>query len=163
MEKLKRKILKLLSEDCRLSPEKIALMLGTDASQVKAAIEEMEKSGAIVKYSAIVNEGKLSEDRVEALIEVKVTPQKSRGFDAIAEEIYRFPEVKSLYLMSGGFDFTVVIEGKSLNDVALLVSEKLSAIENVVGTATHFILKKYKIEGIVVTESDSNNRIPFHP
>ncbi len=163
MEKLKGKILKLLSEDCRHSPEKIALMLGADASQVKAAIEEMEKSGAIVKYSAILNEDKLSEDRVEALIEVKVTPQKSRGFDAIAEEIYRFPEVKSLFLMSGGFDFTVVIEGKNLKDVALFVSEKLSAIENVISTATHFILKKYKLEGVIVNGYDSNKRIPFQP
>ena len=163
MDKLKSKILKLLGEDCRYSPEKIALMLGADGGEVKAAIEEMEREGAIVKYTAIINEDKLSEDKVEALIEVKVTPQRNRGFDAIAEEIYRFPEVKSLYLMSGGFDFTVVIEGKTLKDVALFVSEKLSSIENVIARQTHFILKKYKIDGIAVNGQDSNKRIPFQP
>lgn len=122
MKKLEADILKILEEDCRYSPSKIAVMLDTSEAEVSAAIENMEESGVIVKYTAIVNGEVLSEEIVQALIEVRVTPQKVNGFDAIAEEIYRFDEVQSLYLMSGGYDLAVFIEGRSLRDVSRFVA-----------------------------------------
>ena len=146
MKKLEADILKILEEDCRYSPSKIAVMLDTSEAEVSAAIKNMEESGVIVKYTAIVNGEALSEEIVQALIEVRVTPQKVNGFDAIAEEIYRFDEVQSLYLMSGGYDLAVFIEGRSLRDVSRFVAERLSTIDGILSTATHFILKKYKIE-----------------
>lgn len=163
MKNIKTSVLNLLCADSRYSAEKIAVMLGISVDEVREAISELENSGAIVKYSTIVNSEKLERESVEALIEVKVTPQQGRGFDAIAEEIYKFAEVKSLYLMSGGFDIAVFIEGKSLKDVAMFVSEKLSMAENVISTSTHFILKKYKIEGIVTEQSESGKRMPYQP
>lgn len=163
MDKFYHDIIDLLCENSRYTPEKIAVMLGKSTMEVKKTIKELEDTGAIVKYSAIINKEKLAGQYVEALIEVKVTPQRSRGFDSIAEEIYKFSEVKSLYLMSGGFDLAVFVEGDTLKDVAMFVSEKLSVIENVVGTSTHFILKKYKIEGVVAEDNDSIKRIPFQP
>ncbi len=163
MKSVKSKVLDILCSDSRYTAAKIAVMLGIGEEQVKKIIGELEKEGVIVKYSAILNSEKIEEDSVEALIEVKVTPQRGRGFDSIAEEIYKFPEVKSLYLMSGGFDLAVFVTGKSLKEVAMFVSEKLSMAENVISTATHFILKKYKIEGIITEESEGNNRMPFHP
>ena len=142
MKKLEADILKILEEDCRYSPSKIAVMLDTSEAEVSAAIKNMEESGVIVKYTAIVNGEALSEEIVQALIEVRVTPQKVNGFDAIAEEIYRFDEVQSLYLMSGGYDLAVFIEGRSLRDVSRFVAERLSTIDGILSTATHFILKK---------------------
>lgn len=141
MKKLEADILKILEEDCRYSPSKIAVMLDTSEAEVSAAIKNMEESGVIVKYTAIVNGEALSEEIVQALIEVRVTPQKVNGFDAIAEEIYRFDEVQSLYLMSGGYDLAVFIEGRSLRDVSRFVAERLSTIDGILSTATHFILK----------------------
>lgn len=160
---LKNKILNILSNDSRYTAEKIAIMLNISVEEVKSTITELEKSGAIVKYSVIINKEKTEGDFVEALIEVKVTPQRNRGFNAIAEEVYKFSEVKSLYLMSGGFDLAVFVEGRSLKDVAMFVSEKLSMIENIVGTSTHFILKKYKTEGVVTEDTEDTKRIPFQP
>ena len=150
MKKLETDILKILEEDCRYTPAKIALMLEKTEKEVSEAIAHMEESGIIVKYTAIVNGERLSDETVQALIEVKVTPQKTNGFDAIAEEIYRFEEVKSCYLMSGGFDLAVFIEGKSLREVARFVTERLSTLDEVLSTATHFILKKYKNEGVIL-------------
>lgn len=136
MKKLEADILKILEEDCRYSPSKIAVMLDTSEAEVSAAIKNMEESGVIVKYTAIVNGEALSEEIVQALIEVRVTPQKVNGFDAIAEEIYRFDEVQSLYLMSGGYDLAVFIEGRSLRDVSRFVAERLSTIDGILSTAT---------------------------
>ena len=158
MKKLESEILKILQEDCRYTPAKIALMLETDEKSVEGAIARMEERGVIVKYTAIVNGERLSEERVQALIEVRVTPQKNNGFDAIAEEIYRFDEVKSCYLMSGGFDLAVFIEGNSLREVARFVTERLSTLDEVLSTATHFILKKYKIEGTVADSADEEGQ-----
>lgn len=158
MKKIYKDISEILKTDARYNPAKIAAILGLNENDVKAAIEEMENSGIIVKYTAIINPEKLEEDKVMALIEVKVTPQKTRGFDAIAEDIHCFKEVKDLYLMSGGFDLAVLIEGKNLQEVARFVSEKLSVLDTVVGTATHFILKKYKTEGIVIDKGEQNRR-----
>ncbi len=158
MEKLETEILKILEEDCRYSPAKIALMLERPEKEISGAIARMEENGIIVKYTAIVNGEKLSEETVQALIEVRVTPQKNNGFDAIAEEVYRFEEVKSCYLMSGGFDLAVFIEGKSLREVARFVTERLSTLDEVLSTSTHFILKKYKIEGTVADTADTEGQ-----
>lgn len=156
-------ILDILQRDSRYTPKQIAVMLGKSEEEVKTAIEELEKNGTIVKYSAIIDSEKVDGEHVEALIEVKVTPQKSRGFDSIAEELRQFKEVKSLYLMSGGFDLAVFVQGSSLKEVALFVSQKLAMVDNVISCATHFILKKYKIEGVSTQEKDSNNRMPYQP
>ena len=163
MKKLEADILKILEEDCRYSPSKIAVMLDTSEAEVSAAIENMEESGVIVKYTEIVNGEVLSEEIVQALIEVRVTPQKVNGFDAIAEEIYRFDEVQSLYLMSGGYDLAVFIEGRSLRDVSRFVAERLSTIDGILSTATHFILKKYKIEGTIADRPDDSMRLSVQP
>ena len=163
MKKLEADILKILEEDCRYSPSKIAVMLDTSEAEGSAAIKNMEESGVIVKYTAIVNGEALSEEIVQALIEVRVTPQKVNGFDAIAEEIYRFDEVQSLYLMSGGYDLAVFIEGRSLRDVSRFVAERLSTIDGILSTATHFILKKYKIEGTIADRPDDSMRLSVQP
>ncbi|MDD4002929.1 MAG: Lrp/AsnC family transcriptional regulator [Clostridia bacterium] len=157
------KILDILQRDSRYTPKQIAVMLGKSEEEVKNAIENLEKNGTIVKYSAILDSEKLEGEHVEALIEVKVTPQKNRGFDSIAEELQEFKEVKSLYLMSGGFDLAVFVQGSSLKEVALFVSQKLSMVDNVISCATHFILKKYKIEGIITQQKENNNRMPYQP
>ena len=163
MEKLESDILGILQEDCRYSPAKIAVMLNKTEGEVLDAVQSMEQRGIIVKYTAIVNDERLSDDYVQALIEVKVSPQKASGFDAIAEEIYRFDEVKSCYLMSGGYDLAVFIEGKTLREVARFVSERLSTLDDVLSTSTHFILKKYKIEGVITDREDDNRlRISVH-
>ncbi len=163
MKKLETDILAILQEDGRYTPAKIAVMLDKSEEEVASAIAALEARGVIVKYTAIVNDERLSDDVVQALIEVKVSPQKTSGFDAIAEEIYRFDEVKSCYLMSGGYDLAVFIEGKNLREVARFVSERLSTLDEVQSTATHFILKKYKIEGTITdTEDDNRIRISVH-
>ena len=115
----------------------------------------------MVKYTAIINDEKLDKDLVEAFIEVKVSPQHNRGFDAIAEDIYQFEEVKSLYLMSGAYDLAVIVEGKTLKEVAMFVSEKLSSLDKVISTATHFILKKYKDAGVLLN-GRNNKRLPIY-
>ena len=156
MKKLESDILKILQEDCRCAPAKIAVMLGKKEEEIVSAVRSLEERGVIVKYTAIVNGEQLDEEAVQALIEVRVSPQKASGFEAIAEEIYRFDEVKSCYLMSGGYDLAVFIEGKTLRDVARFVSERLSTIDDVLSTATHFILKKYKIEGTIADKEDED-------
>ena len=148
MTKLRQEIMKLLKEDSRLSAAKIAEMLGEKEALVKKEISAMEESGIIVKYTIISDDERAEKTDVEALIEVKVSPMKKHGFDSIAEDIYQFDEVKSVYLMSGAYDLMVIIEGKTLKEVARFVSEKLSVMDNVISTATHFILKKYKTEGV---------------
>lgn len=158
MNNLKNKIIKILKDDARISPEIIATMLNEDTEKVKNIITSLEQNGTIVKYFTLVNEEKLDSSGVEALIEVKVIPQKHNGFDAVAREIEKFPEVKSVFLMSGAYDLLVTITGKNLKDVAMFVAERLSAMENVQSTATHFILKKYKIEGIPLEGEDDGQR-----
>lgn len=158
MDGLKEKVLKLLCENARYSDAQMATMLGVSNAAVEQAIKELEQSGIIVKYSAILNT-EAAANGVQALIEVKVAPQKLNGFDSYAEEIYNFPEVKSLYLMSGGFDLTVFVEGKNLSDIAKFVAEKLSVIDGITSVATHFILKKYKIEGCVTKQKEEKRQI----
>ena len=158
MTVLERDILNILTEDARVSSGKIAAMLSVDEAQVKACIADMEKSGLLVKYTAIVNSEKQENSLVEALIEVKVTPKMKEGFDGIAKKIASFPEVKAVYLMSGAYDLAVFIEDKTLQQVARFVSERISTFDGVISTATHFILKKYKIEGVMTEKEDADYR-----
>ncbi|GIP38791.1 AsnC family transcriptional regulator [Paenibacillus sp. J31TS4] len=163
MSELKLKILDLLKEDARRGADLIATMLGEAKETVEAAIAELEADHIIVKYATVVNWSKVEEDKVTALIEVSITPERVHGFDAIAERIYLYPEVKSVYLMSGAYDLLVEIEGKSLKDVALFVSNKLSSIDRVLSTKTHFILKKYKQDGIIFEDHEEDNRLLISP
>lgn len=163
MNDLYKGVLELLRDDARYSAEKIAVMLGVNTEDVKNCIADLESKGVIVKYTAVVNEEKTGNDFVEAWIEVKVTPQHSLGFDAIAEEIYSFDEVTSVYLMSGSYDLAVTVTGRTLREVAMFVSEKLSAMDTVTSTATHFILKKYKSDGVLFEEGDKLRRIAVQP
>ncbi|MDR0856397.1 MAG: Lrp/AsnC family transcriptional regulator [Clostridiales bacterium] len=162
MTKLQTDILNILSEDARMSSERIAAMLSEKPETVQKELAFLEKSGVIVKYHTMVNNEKLDRELVEALIEVRVSPVAARGFDAIAEELYQFPEVKSLYLMSGGYDLAVFVEGRNLKDVAMFVSEKLSTLDKVLSTATHFILKKYVVEGVRFVAPDEKKRLAVH-
>ena len=157
------KILKLLEDDATLTPEQIAVMLSKEVGDIKKAIEKYEENGVILGYKTIVDWDKTDREYVSALIEVKVTPQRDRGFDRIAEKIYNYPEVQSLYLMSGGFDFALIIEGKTMKEVAYFVAQKLAPIEFVTSTATHFVLKKYKDKGVVYgnTEIDERGNMPL--
>ncbi len=141
-------ILRLLESDARLSAEQIAIILDMDKSTVINEIAECEKNGTILGYKTIVDWEKTDYEAVTAMIEVKLTPQHDRGFDIVAEKIYNYPEVKSVYLMSGAYDLSVLIEGKTMKEVALFVSQKLATIDAVISTATHFVLHKYKDTGI---------------
>ena len=158
MTVLEKDILEILKEDARITPKKIAAALSVDEAQVKDCIAEMEKNGVLVKYTAIVNSEKAEDALVEALIEVKVTPKKKEGFDGIAKQIAAFPEVKAVYLMSGAYDLAVFIEDKTLQQVSRFVSERISTFDGVISTATHFILKKYKIEGVLTEKEDADRR-----
>lgn len=154
-------ILEILERDARNSPQDIARMLRRDASKVKRAIRKYEKEGVILKYKAVINKELIrSEDSsVRALIEVNIVPQKDLGFDKIAERIYSFPEVASCYLISGTYDLLVVVEGRNMHTVSNFVAEKLSCLANVRGTVTHFLLKKYKEDGIILKHKEENKRI----
>lgn len=158
MTAFENSVLKILTEDARIPASKIAAMLSVSEEEVKTCIAKMEKSGLLVKYTAIVNSEKTDEAIVEALIEVKVSPKKKEGFDGIAKQIASFPEVKAVYLMSGAYDLAVFIQDKTLQQVARFVSERISTFDGVISTATHFILKKYKIEGVMTEKSDVDYR-----
>ena len=159
MEKLEREILDVLGGDCRYSAAKIAVMLGESEERVQSAIRALEKRGVIVKYAVISNLAEEEDECVEALIEVKVTPQSGSGFDGIADEIARHDEVKNLYLMSGAYDFAVIVESKSIKSVSRFISECISTFDCVISTATHFILKKYKIEGALTRKTGKERRL----
>lgn len=163
MNEFKLKILEHLMEDARRSYKTIATMLDESEQAVQEAIKEMETDNIIVKYAPVINWSKVNEDRVTALIEVQITPERGRGFDAIAERIYLFPEVKTVYLMSGAYDLQVEIDGKNLKEVANFVSQRLSTLDSVLSTKTHFILKKYKQDGIVLEEVEDDHRMPVSP
>ena len=162
MDKFKKDILSLVTEDSRISHASMAAMLGVDVSAVDKAVAELEADGVIVKYIAIINEDLAEEEKVEALIEVKVTPQRGHGFDTIAEEISAHPEVKNLYLMSGAYDLAVIVESASLRGVSRFVSECISTYDTVISTATHFILKKYKVEGALM-QDEEGGRLSIQP
>ena len=145
-------------EKGNVSRAKIAQMLGMEEKEVADKIEKMEKENVIVGYKTIVNWDKTDKDVVAALIELRITPQRGEGFDKVAERIYKYPQVKSLYLMSGAYDLAVTIEGKSMKEVALFVAQKLAPMDSIISTATHFVLKKYKEEGIVFEDDEKDTR-----
>lgn len=145
-------------EKGNVSRAKIAQMLGMEEKEVADKIKKMEKENVIVGYKTIVNWDKTDKDVVVALIELRITPQRGEGFDKVAERIYKYPQVKSLYLMSGAYDLAVTIEGKSMKEVALFVAQKLAPMDSIISTATHFVLKKYKEEGIVFEDDEKDTR-----
>jgi DNA-binding Lrp family transcriptional regulator len=163
MNELQMRILEILLEDARRDAATIATMLDIPEADVRAIVKDLENNHVIVKYATVVNWSKVDKDKVTALIEVQITPERGRGFDAIAEKIYLYPEVKSVYLMSGAYDLLVEIEGKTLREVASFVSNKLSPIDAVLSTKTFFILKKYKQDGIIFEEHEGDQRMSVSP
>ena len=153
------KLLQLLEEDCTLTPEQLASMANMTVDEVKASIKRYEENKVILGYKAIVDWDRTDRERVEAMIEVRVTPQRDQGFDAIAERIYRFDEVKSVYLMSGAYDLLLLVEAHTLKELAFFVSTKLSTLETVTGTATHFVLKRFKSDGVIFEGSKQDKRL----
>ncbi|WP_144550496.1 Lrp/AsnC family transcriptional regulator [Bacillus sp. X1(2014)] len=152
-------ILKLIEENHKISEETIALMVMSSEESVRKTIKKLEEDKVIVSYPALIDWSKVEgQENIVAMIDVKVTPKRGVGFDEVAERIYRFPEVTSLYLMSGAYDLSITIEGQTMNQIATFVSEKLSTIENVISTTTHFMLKKYKHDGVVFGSSDDKDR-----
>lgn len=158
-----RELLRLLEANCRRSPEALAVLLDVSVDEVNEALRRLEEQGIIVKYSALVNWDKVQEDRVTAMIDVKVTPKRDVGFDEVARRISQFPEVTALYLMSGAYDLSVVVEGRSMKEIAAFVSEKLATLDSVISTTTHFIMKKYKHDGVIFDERRDDRRMVVTP
>jgi DNA-binding Lrp family transcriptional regulator len=156
-------LLKLLQTNALESRENLARMLGVPAQEVSRRIDDYEKRGVIRGYQAILNEDQLELDKVTAVIEVKVTPQREGGFDTISQRISRFPEVRSAYLMSGAYDLLLFVEGRTLREVAAFVSERLSPLEGVLSTSTHFMLKTYKRFGLLMHQETSDERLSVSP
>ena len=155
---MEKKLLNLLKSNARLSEEELAVMLDTTVEEVIAARKRLEEKGVIIGYNALIDWEKTEYENVTAYIEVKVTPQRGQGFDKVAERIYQYPQVSACCLMSGGFDLFVVVEGKTMKEVALFVAEKLAPIESVLSTATHFVLKKYKDNGVFFNRVSKDER-----
>ena len=160
---MREKILTYIERNSRVDLKDLAIMLGTDEATIANEIAQMEKEGVICGYHTLIDWDKTSSEKVTALIEVKVTPQRGMGFDKIAERIYQYSEVNAVYLMSGAFDFTVFIEGKTMRQVAQFVSDKLAPMESVLSTATHFVLKKYKDHGTIISEPVQDERMLITP
>ena len=158
-ENIRERILKHLEENSRIDLHDLAVMLGIKDSELANEIAQMEKEHIICGYTTLVNWDNTDKEIVTALIEVKVTPQRGMGFESLADRIAKFPEVTSVYLMSGGFDFMVLIEGKSMKEVSRFVFEKLSVLETVLSTSTHFVLKKYKDHGVSLTDEKKDERM----
>jgi len=155
---VKEDVLKYLENDAHLNAKNIAHALKIDERAVQNVIDEAEKDGTLLAYKAIVNWDKTEREFVSAIIEIKVLPMREEGFDAVARQICMYPEVVSLYLMSGGFDLAVVVESKTLRDVAFFVSDKLAVIDGVTSTATHFVLNKYKDKNVIFKNTEEDNR-----
>ncbi|CAM4224993.1 Lrp/AsnC family transcriptional regulator [Lederbergia lenta] len=152
-------ILSILEENHKLPVQDIAMMMNTSVENVENTIKKLEAEKIIVSYPALINWSKVEgKEVIEAMIDVKVTPKRGVGFDEVAERIYRFPEVTSLYLMSGTYDLSITIEGRTMTEVAKFVSNKLSTIDNVVSTTTHFMLKRYKHDGVILEDKDDTDR-----
>ncbi len=160
---LELSILEILFNDSRTTPAQIAVMTGHSEEEVTAVIRSLEAQKIILKYPAMINWDRVEVDQVEAVIEVRVTPQRDEGFDAIAEQIYRFDEVSSVYLMSGAYDLMVTVKASNMKRLALFVAEKLSTLDHVLSTATHFVLKKYKLEGVIFEERRQDERLVISP
>lgn len=153
-----KKLLKLLEKDAHLSAEELALLCEKEVGDIRAMIDEYEKNGIILGYTTVIDWDKTDNEYVNALIELKVIPQRDRGYDAIAEKIYNYDEVESVYLMSGGFDIAVMLRGKTMRQIALFVATKLAPLESVTATATHFILRKYKDSGVIFGTVETDER-----
>ena len=160
---MRDKILAIIEKNARLSVKDIAALLGEDEAKVSAEIEAMENEGIICGYHTLINWDKTSDERVDALSEVKVAPQRGMGFDSIAERIYQYDEVDAVYLMSGAFDFMVLINGRTMKEVATFVASKLSPMDSILSTATHFVLKKYKDHGTVIEQVKVDERMKVSP
>ena len=160
---MREKILAVIEKNSRIDIHDLAVLLGESEAAVANEIAEMEKEHVICGYHTLINWDNTSEEKLTALIEVKVTPQRGMGFDKIAERIYQYSEVNAVYLMSGAFDFTVFIEGRTMREVAQFVSEKLSPLDSVLSTATHFVLKKYKDHGTILVQESSDERMLITP
>ena len=155
---MNKEILKILENDARTTPEQIATMTGTPAKEVASLIKQAEKDRIILKYKAMINWDKMENEQVSALIEVKISPQRDVGFDSIAERIYRFPQARTVYLLSGTYYLLVIVTGKTMHEVADFVSQKLAPIEGVQGTVSHFMLKKYKEDGEIIEDKEEVKR-----
>ena len=163
MTKLENQLLDILREDCRIPLEKLAVMTGSTLTEVAETIEKLEDEKVILRYAPIINWDKTDRERVEAMIEVRVLPQREQGFDAVASRIYAFDEVKSVYLMSGNYDLLVLVQARTLKELAFFVSEKLSVLDTVTGTATAFVLKRYKEDGVVFESTRDDGRLVVSP
>ena len=160
---MREKLLNIIEKNSRIDLKEVAIILGVEEITVINELAALEAEGIICGYHTMIDWDKAGVDKVQALIEVKVTPQRGRGFEQIAERIYNYSEVTSTYLMSGGYDLLVILEGKTLNEVSTFVREKLSTIDEVISTSTHFILKKYKDHGTVMTKKKKDEREAFMP
>ena len=160
---MREELLKVIEKNSRIDTKELAVILGVKEVEVVNELAALEAEGIICGYHTLVNWEKTTEEKVTALIEVRVTPQRGQGFDSIAERIYNYPEVRSVYLISGGYDLMVILEGKSLREVSAFVSDKLSTLDTVLSTATHFILKKYKDQGTVISSKKQDEREMITP
>lgn len=164
MTNLQTELLDILRKDCRISLEKLAKMCDVSVSEVADCIHEMEQNKVILRYCPIINWDRTEREYVEAIIELRISPQKECGFDSLARQLYQFPEVKSLYLMSGQCDLLLLVEAKDLKTLAMLVSERLSTLDSIISTSTSFILKRYKSEGVVFDEEhNKDSRLVVSP
>ena len=160
---MREKLLHLLEKNSRMDLKELAIMLGSSEVEVANEMADMEREGIICGYHTLINWEQTSLEKVNALIEVRVTPQRGQGFDNIAERIYKYPEVDAVYLISGGYDLLVSLEGKSLKEISSFVSDKLSTLDSVLSTATHFVLKKYKDHGTVLSKKEEDEREKITP
>ena len=160
---MREQILKTIEKNSRISMKELAILLGKEEIDVANEVAAMEAEGVICGYHTLINWEQTSLEKVNALIEVRVTPQRGQGFDNIAERIYKYPEVDAVYLISGGYDLLVSLEGKSLKEISSFVSDKLSTLESVLSTATHFVLKKYKDHGTILSKKEEDEREKFTP
>ena len=160
---MREKILTFIEKNSRIDLKELAIVLGAEVSAVMNELEQMEAEHIICGYHTIIDWDKVGQDKVMAMIEVRVTPQRGMGFDKVAERIYNYPEVNAVYLISGGFDFMVILEGKTLREVAQFVSDKLSPLDSVLSTKTNFILKKYKDHGTVLVQEVQDERMLITP
>lgn len=160
---MREKILSIIEKNSRIDMSELAVILGVEEIDVANEIKKMEEEGVICGYHTLIDWEKTSLDKVSALIEVRVTPQRGQGFDNIAERIYKYPEVNAVYLISGGYDLLISLEGKSLKEISAFVSDKLSTLDSVLSTATHFILKKYKDHGTVLAKKNEDTREKIMP
>lgn len=153
-----KKLLRLLEKDAHLSPRELALMCEKEEGDIKKLIDEYERDGVILGYTAVVDWDKIESEHVNALIELKVIPQRNSGYDPVAEKIYNYPEVDSLYLMSGGYDLAVLLHGRTIREIAVFVAQKLATLDAVTSTATHFVLRKYKDHGVIFGAAEEDER-----